>query len=153
MPFGAYGANLPIRLGGDAETGWAPAQHARLCADLAAVKRVAPLSMVQVYQTTSGDTDIIHYCGQNGVGLAYAPTLVDNGTGDISLTWPAYWEDEYGVQAPIKIRLARASYSTSASTIAGRLATVEIVTGRTVRVRTFLHDGTATNARFTLKAW
>jgi hypothetical protein len=152
MPFGAL-SPLPLRLGGSPTEGWAPEQHARLCADLQALKRVAPLAVAQVHQETVGDVAITHYRAQNGVGLSYAPDLVENGEGDVTLTWPAYWTDEYDVQWPIKIRQARASCSSDSAIITGRAAMVELVAGRSVRVRTRNHTGAVLEARFTLKVW
>jgi hypothetical protein len=149
MPFGAF-APLPLRLGGSAEEGWAPAEHARLCADLTAVRRVSPLARLYVNQDTGSPfaASVTSYAGQNGVGLLYAPTVTMNGAGDVTLTWPAYWTNDYQVQYPVKIRQARATPHATAA----RYRTVELLP-RAVRVRCFDAAGAAAATPFSLTIW
>lgn len=145
MPFGAF-APLPLRLGGSAEEGWAPEQHARLCTDLVSIRRVLPLARVLV--THAGTAAVTQYWGQNGAGLLYAPFIVTNGTGDVSLTFPAYWEDDYGSQYPIKLRQAIVMSSDTAARFP-----VYQITGQTIRVRTFDSTGAAVSSGFSLRVW
>lgn len=135
---------LPIRLG----PGWTPAQHARFCADLCAVKRVAPLARVFVNQDAGSPwaSSVTAYFGQNGSGLAYAPTPTTNGEGDVTLTWPAYWEDEYGVQHALKIRQVIPMVTST------RIVVSEILTNG-VRVRMFTDAGVAAASPFSLRIW
>ncbi len=106
MPLGAF-APLPLRLGGSATEGISAAQHARLSADLVALKRVQPLAKWHFSQiaTPPYTVTITQYRGQNGAGLAYAPTVTDV-NGGVDFQWPSqYFEDEYGVQWPFRIRM------------------------------------------------
>ncbi len=148
MAFGAF-APLPLRLGGSPEEGWAPEQHARMCADVQALKRRAPLARWTYVQTGTGSSDytFAYYLGQNGNGLLYVPTSVTvNGTGDISFAYASqYFEDDYGTQYPIRIRTARAQahYDAGAPTVK---AMPELI-ARGVRIRVVDAGGTARNAR------
>lgn len=135
MGFGAL-CPLPLRLGGSAEEGWTPEQHARFCADLGAIKRVAPLASWR-YTSTGSDATVLTYVGQNGSGLAYAPTPTRNGSGDISFAWPSqYFEDEYGVQHTFKVRAVRVG----AGDTVGFTAVWETIANG-VRVRRISHSG------------
>lgn len=149
MPTGAF-APLPLRLGGSAEEGISPEQHARMCADLVAVKRTAVLARVHVNQNTGGPfaASVTWYLGQNGAGIAYGPAITVVGAGDVRVTFPAIWTDEYGIQFPLKIRHAIARGAASSV----RFSTCEI-TGSVVRVRTFNDSGVATATPFTLRVW
>lgn len=149
MPFGAF-APLPLRLGGTAEEGWAPEQHARFAADLVAVKRTARLCRLRVSQVASPPytAAIDSYHGQNGNGLNYAPALVTVGDGETELTFPAYWTDEFGVQHPLKIRQAIAK-----NYLASARAPVCDIDGRVVTVRTFTTAGALSSATYTLSLW
>jgi len=149
VPFGSF-APLPLRLGGSAEEGWAPEHHARFVADLVSVKRTAPLARLLVNQDpgTPFAATVAYYSGQNGSGVLYAPTIAVTGAGDVTLTWPGYWEDEFGIQHALKIRQAIArSYSTAAQ------FPVCVISARTVRVRTFTDAGAASALPFSLRAW
>lgn len=141
---------LPVRLGGSAEEGWAPEQHARFCADLVAVKRTGPLARLFVTQDSAGPfaATVTVYRGQNGSGLTYAPTVTVNGAGDVTLTWPAYWTDDYQRQFPLKLRHAipRASATTA------RFIN-HVISGQTVRVRSFDAAGAAIASNFSLRVW
>ena len=149
MPFGAF-APLPIRLGGSATEGWAPEQHARVCADLVAVKRTAPLAKLSVSQLAGSPftAAVTSYHGQNGAGLTYAPSITTNGVGDITLTWPAYWTDEFGIQHALKLRQA---------VVTGAETTCRfhsyIIAARTIRIRSFNDAGVATSSALGIKVW
>lgn len=149
MPWGSLAA-LPIRLGGSAEEGWAPEQHARLCADLVAVKRTAPLARLYVTQNSGSPfaAAVAVYRGQNGVGLGYAPTIAVGGAGDVTVTFPAYWTDEFGRQFPLKLRQAIPKASATAARFINH-----IISGRTIRVRSFDAAGAAISSNFGMRVW
>jgi hypothetical protein len=147
MTFGAT-SYLPLRLGGSPEDGWAPEQHARLCADLVALKRVAPLAS-WVCEVGAGTASITYYVGQNGNGLAYAPTPTWNATGDVSFVWSsAYFEDEYENQHPFKIR---AVIATGMATVARGVVWEQITSG--VRLRAVNTAGAAANTNLSVTLW
>lgn len=105
MAFGAF-APMPLRLGGATDEGWSPEQHARTAADLLAAKFVAPFAWMTF--TKSGATVTIHdYYGQNGAGLASAPTATVIGTGVTAFDWTSGFVDAYGVPYALKVRKAR----------------------------------------------
>lgn len=143
MPFGAF-APLPLRLGGTAEEGWAPEQHARVCADLVAVRRTQPLTRFYF----NGVANITSYWAQNSAGLIQIPQTVVNATGDYTFNFPAYWQDDYGQQAPIKLRQA---VITTADT-AARFP-VYAIAGQGIRVRIFDAAGSAVDSAFTIRIW
>lgn len=150
MPFGAF-APLPLRLGGSAEEGWSPEQHARLCADLRALKRVMPLASWDYDQTSDSVVTLTNYVGQNGVGLAYAPTATANGTGDVSCVWPSpYFEDEYEAQHPFKVR---AVIATNASAVDGSVTVVWEQITRGVRLRMVDNAPAAYNGKVCVRVW
>lgn len=94
---------LPWRLGGDALTGMTAAQHARFCADMVAVKRMAKLAEFSWGAVGSASTPavITNYRGMNGVGLGFAPTAGAAG-GGLTFTWGSgRFTDDYQVSAPI----------------------------------------------------
>jgi hypothetical protein len=131
MPFGAF-APMPLRLGGSSVDGVSPEQHARLCADMVAVKRVAPLATWR-FSCDASTATVDYYVGQNGSGLAYAPTATRNGNGDVSFVWDdPYFEDEYGIQHPFLIRAVMATSAGTAGTVSS--SAWEIIT-RGVRIR------------------
>lgn len=106
MPAGGALCPLPVRLGGNSREGLPSAQHARVCADLIAVKRVMPLASWRFQQSDSGGfaVTMLSYFGMNGSGLAYAPSATVNAMGDVDFQWSAqYFEDEYGIQHPYRI--------------------------------------------------
>ncbi len=149
MTFGAF-SPLPLRLGGTATEGWAPEQHARLCADLVAVKRTAPLAKMRISQLAGSPftAAVETYHGQNGAGLGYAPSIVTNGAGDITLTFPVYWTDEYDIQHPVKLRQA---VITGAETTCRFHAYV--IAGQTIRIRSFDAAGAAISSALGVKVW
>lgn len=85
--FGAF-APMPFRLGGDALEGWTAQQQSRVAADMVALFRASSLAVLTLTSTGS----IVSYHGQNGVGLANAPTVTVNGTGDFTLTWASSYK-------------------------------------------------------------
>jgi hypothetical protein len=146
LDFGGALWPLPLRLG----PGFTPEQHARLCADLVAVKRTAPLVRLYVTQDSGGafPAVVASYRGQNGVGLAYAPSILVTGAGDVTLTFPAYWTDEFSRQYPLKVRHVIAKASSTAARFINH-----VISGRTVRVRSFDAAGAAVACNFALRAW
>lgn len=67
------------------------------------------------------------------------PSAARNGNGDVTFTFASSYLDDYGVSGAFGIQHAEATVHGSTACF----ATVEIVTSTTVRVRVFLHDGTA----------
>ena len=105
---------LPARLGGDGQTGWTAEQHARLSADLVALKRTARFCTFIWSVQPAGTPVISGYRGMNGVGAAFAPTGVLAST-TVLFTWaPALFADAYGTTYPFTPRHAVVS-ATSAS--------------------------------------
>jgi len=114
VPLGGF-APLPLRLG----RGFHAPEFMRITADLAAIVRTAPA--VRITYTPVNPTSTLHDIDtQAGSGSAFAPTITYNGTGDVTLTFPTYWTDSYGVQWPISLRFAKATahYSATAPTLA-----------------------------------
>ncbi len=148
MPFGAF-APLPLRLGGSVQEGWPAAMHARFAADLIAIKRTAVLARWS-YTVDGSSATILSYTGQNGSGLAYAPTATRNTTGDVSFVWPSnYFEDEYGIQEPFKIRAVLCNGSANF----GVAAAWERIT-RGVRIRRTLNSsGSLSNGIVHVRVW
>lgn len=148
MAFGAF-APLPLRLGGDSFQGWSPQAHARLCADLVALKRVQPLA-TWAYTISAGPTITVHaYRGMNGFGSVFAPTSVYNATGDVTFTLSRTFEDPYEIEYPVGIRHA-VSLTDGTS---GRFS-VPLFAGNTVRVRQWNASGDPSEgARTTVIVW
>jgi hypothetical protein len=115
MPVTGGFCPLPLRLGGDALTGLTAEQHARLAADLVALKRTQPLAAFT--WTAPGGADaaatITFYAGMNGSGLAHTPTSgVISGGGALQFLWASgRFVDEYQVSAPIRPRVAVVTFS------------------------------------------
>ncbi len=108
MPFGGF-APFPLRLGGSAQEGLSPEQHARICADLVAAKNVAPLA-VWTYTKVGAVITISDYRGQNGIGSDFAPTAVAGSTGVAQFDWqPHQFTDPYGVPYSFLTRHGRVS--------------------------------------------
>jgi hypothetical protein len=106
MAFGAF-APMPLRLGGAAQEGWTPGQHARLSADLAAAYSAGSFAVLTY--TKSGSTiTVTAYNGRNGIGVTFAPTPTVNGMGDVTWTWPATWTDSTGMVHTMSITAADA---------------------------------------------
>lgn len=143
------------------QTDVSAAEFKRLCADLAAVVRVAPFAVVRlscddstpaeptvhaVFQQTG--TTTTDYSGDNPPeGF---PAVTRNGDGDVTIAWDADYKDDYGEIAPIAIRFAQASLLGSA---AGSVVH-EIVDDHTLRLRAFLADGSAAqDAEISIEVW
>lgn len=77
MPFG-YLAPLPFRLGDSEAGGVNASEHARLCADLAAVSRTSPVFRMRfrIANTGTPTITILSYVGRNGIGPQFAPMVV-----------------------------------------------------------------------------
>lgn len=67
------------------------------------------------------------------------PSAARNGNGDVTFTFAASYLDEYGVSGAFGIQHAIANVHGATACF----ATCDIITATTVRVRVFLHDGTA----------
>lgn len=104
--FGGY-APLPVRLGGDTETGWSAAQHARAAADLYACSLTSDFAILTVNKS-GGTVTIESYLGQNGLGLAAAPLALNSGTGIITFFWPNTFKNDYDENFPVNIKYADA---------------------------------------------
>lgn len=117
MPgFGGFAGMLPLRLGGNATTGWTAEQHARLCADVVALKRTSPLC-VFTWATVSGASAapvVVSYFGMNGVGLGHAPTNLSAAADAIIFRFASgRFTDPYGIGAPFKPRKAKVTFAGS----------------------------------------
>jgi hypothetical protein len=148
MPFGSL-CPLPLRLGGSAQEGWPEANHARFCADLEALKRTASLAAWS-YTVDASTATVLSYAGQNGAGLAYAPTATRNGTGDVSFAWDSQnFTDEYDIEHPFKIRAVICNGSANF----GVAASWEVI-ARGVRIRRTLNSsGSASNGIVHVRVW
>lgn len=149
MPFGGY-APLPIRLGGDSQYGLTPEQHARICADLLAVKRTQALA-VFTFTKVGGTVTISAYNGQNGSGVSFAPTPGVVSTGVVNFSWlSGVFTDPYGVSAAVRARAGRVTCHGSLP----RFGTVDITTSSALfQVRTFDDTGTAQDCTATVRIW
>lgn len=146
MPFGLF-APLPIRLGGSDAAGWSATDHARMCADLVAAKRAAPIA-VFTYTLAAGVVTMHSYLGQNGAGTAYAPdSIVIVGTGIVTFTWTTgTFTDAYEIEYPIAIKTGRAT-GHGATDFRGLVT----VFANGVTVKTVNSAGTATDGKVTVK--
>lgn len=149
MPLGAF-APLPLRLGFSALDGLTPEQHARLCADLVAAKRTAPIAVFTF--TKSGSTVTIHsYSGMNGAGTAYAPAPGVISAGVVNFAWiPTVFTDPYGIRRAVRVRAGRVTVHGSSA----RFGSVDVTTlSNLFQVRTFDDAGTAVDAKATVRLW
>lgn len=148
MAFGAF-APMPLRLGGTAEDGWSPGQHARMACDVAAMYSVKCFAILTY--TVSGSTVTVHaYNGRDGVGVSFAPTPTVNSTGNVTWTWAASWEDSLETTHVLAFSHARASTHGTAPTC-GRIVSAS---GRTCRVATIdLGTNAAADCKVTLRVW
>ncbi len=147
MPTGAF-APLPLRLGGPAEEGMAPEQHARLAADVVAIKRTAPLASWTADPVTVGA--ITSYRGMTGVGLLYAPSYSLDSTGQLSFQWPRQtFTDEHDIEYPFRIKACRAR----ADNGAGPCFCTWVPIARGVRIYTFDASGAAANRVLHISVW
>jgi hypothetical protein len=109
VTLGAF-SPLPLRLS-DHKDGLSARQHARICADLVAMVRSAPLAIIRVSLDTG---DVLASLAQFGFT---APTVVVNATGHITVTWPRSHADQFDAAAAMNLTSARAS-SHSATAVA-----------------------------------
>lgn len=150
MTWGGF-SPAPIRLGGSATEGWAPEQHARFCADLVAVSRVAPLA---TWTCNAGNFEYISYYGMNGSGLEYAPSIAVDASGTYSFTWPtAVLEDDYGIQQAFKIRHVIATAHDSGSGGGDQASVLATVIARGVQVRVRDVGGLLVDRIVTVSVW
>jgi hypothetical protein len=141
--FGAF-APMPLRLGDD----WSAAQHARLCADLVAVKRTLPLAR-WFYLPGGGVVSWFGFSSMEGSGPTWQPGYTVNGTGDITFAWTdPNFVDAYGIVHPINVRHAIAGVWNTA----GHYATVAL-SYNGVRVRTFTNAGALADVITSVKVW
>lgn len=148
MAFGAF-APLPLRLGGADKEGLVAQQHARLCADLQAVKRVIPI-VVMTYNKNGATITIEEYHAAEGNGVLHVPPSVVNvGTGQVTFGWNKNFTDAYNIVHPIVFRHAIATVHESVALIAN----VNIATASSVTVTTRGASGTLTDKRATLRLW
>lgn len=138
----------PIRLSPESLTGWSAAQHARFCADLVAMKRVAPLAVVTF--TLAAGVITTHDCWsmvEIGTVSAFAPTLSTSGTGVVLVTFDPQFADEYDIGGFFHIRHAKptAHGATCIKT------SFDLVSPNSVRVRTYDSGGSAADAKVTLR--
>ena len=128
----------------------------RIAADLAAVARTAPFSVVafQCNDTVPAAPTVSKYFAMAGT----APTGTRNGNGDVSFVWPESFADDYGIVANANIV---AAVATPQQTMAGMLfASVQISDAdadginETVRVRVVDSTGAAvSDAVVSLTTW
>lgn len=111
MVWGAWGP-LPLRLGPDPEQGWDATEQSRFAADLAAIKRTAPLACVTM--TFDGAVfSVTDYAGQNGTGPGNAPSVIAGG----DLKWDPAYPDWAGTLYPWRIRSVRVTVLGSAPAV------------------------------------
>lgn len=144
MAFTGAFCPLPGRLGGDALTGWTAEQHARMAADLVAVKRTARLCTFDWSVSGVGALPVVSgYAGMNGVGSAFAPFGVTGGL--IQFRWaPANFTDDYGVAYPILPRHAVVSVQSPTYARA-----VHVLLNDGIQIRVFDAAGSAISAPLT----
>lgn len=117
-----------------------------MAADLVAAKRIAPLA-VFTYTKVGSTVTILSYLGQNGSGLAFAPSSSAVGTGAALFSWSARsFSDPYGVAYPINAKGGKATPHGSAS---ARAVVTVIANG--VTVETFDSAGAALDAKITVR--
>jgi len=141
MALGAF-SPLPLRLGGSIQDGWTPEQHARFCADLVATKRMAPLFWAIATVGVSVAT-VDSYRGQNGDGLAFAPTATWIGIGNFTLDFTnKVFTDAFGVSEPISVRYAVGTATTALLT--------RFTNDASTKLSVRLHDATGATANGTI---
>jgi hypothetical protein len=133
-------------------------EFVRICADLAALAHTAPVWVITALCNDSSPAapTIEVACGMTGVRFVnYAgdaaptgfPSAARNGNGDITFTFAATYEDEYGVEGAWVPKTADAGLH---GTTGG--AAPCVISGSTVRVRAISHAGAAiSDARVTLE--
>jgi hypothetical protein len=108
MPLGGF-APLPLRLGDD----FTPEQHARLCADVAALKRTAPLCVFTYLQDGASIT-IENYLGRDGEGVTDPDGVARIGTTVVGVGVAVFelsgaLKDATGETHPVNLSTARAT--------------------------------------------
>lgn len=145
--FGGF-CPLPLRLGGSAIEGWTPQQHARACADMAAMVRAKPFAILTYDFDVALDPRVLAYHAQHGAGIYAAPTLTKNGVGDVTIEWLAAYTDDYAQTQPTAITQAKLSVSLAAAAVIWPC--YRVTSPSTVRVYTKRFDGTAVDAMVTV---
>ncbi len=125
--FGALATLLPLKLGGDARTGWTAAGHARFAADLVAVGRTASLATMTIV-VSGGSATVTHYFGRNGVGIEHAPTVSSSGMGLLRIEFPGRIETADGRKLVWAVRSCRTTVQGSTFRKAGPTARPATVT-------------------------
>ena len=146
MPFGGF-CPLPLRLGGSDLEGWAPNQHARMCADITAVRRTSPFAIVG-FTLAGGIVEINSYRAQHSIALFDAPYPSAPGPGTtITFNWQTVYSSPYDEQ--LAVNFINATGTVHGPT-AGRLI-VDTITPSTIVVTPVRRDTGATlDARCTL---
>ena len=122
----------------------------RIAADMAAVALTAPFMVAQIQcsDTAPADPTVTWISMMTGTrSVSYSgttpptgfPGVVRNGNGDFTITFAASYLDPYGISGTFTARQARAQLLGAAA----GMATADIVTATTVRVRAFVAAGTA----------
>lgn len=128
----------------------------RIAADLAAVARTSPFSVMTFTcdDTTPGAPVVGSYFAMAGS----APTGTRNGNGDVTFAWSDSYLDDYGVSGLANIRAAVATPHTTG--VISWTASVQLIDADadgnfdTVRVRVYDETNTAVpNAKVTLITW
>lgn len=149
MPLGGF-APCPLPLGGTATDGLVAEQHARIATDLKSVVATAPFAVI----TLSTDSTIPSgYIAQHNVGIANAPSITLNGTGDVTLTWAASYLDEYDNAWPVNIQNVTATPHDSVLSSGALMITANIVNSRTVRLYSVLSGTGAVDAKISVVVW
>jgi len=136
--FGGF-APLPIRLGGSSTEGLTAAQHARLCADLVACVKTAPLARIA---GKTGSDDVYAYNGQPSLGIVNAPSIAF-AVGSATMTWPVGYEGPFGQFHALKIRAAKVAAVAPFGVPSARIVTYSIDAPNVVTVRSFNTAGGA----------
>lgn len=106
---------------------------------VAAMTAICPRAYVVIQGSATTPTVMDHNSGW-GTGIAVVPTLVRNGTGDITVTWPATVTDANSQSHTLN--LVRCVGWNIEGTTAG-FVTVTPTTANSMRVRLFNTSGTA----------
>jgi hypothetical protein len=145
----------------DAQTDVGADEFARLAADLEAIVRTAPFAVITYAcnDTSPNPPTIFTVFGMIGVNYTYYlgtspptgfPSAARNGNDDVTFTFASSYQDPYAVAGTFVPYHAIASCHGSSA----RIATVDLVSATTLRVRGFNDAGTAgTDNRFTLMVW
>lgn len=135
---------FPLPLGGGRTDGFTAEQHARVAADLQAVVKTARYAVARINTITP---TLLFHISQAGS----LPTLVKNGVGDVTITWPVSAKDDYENAWPVNIQHAKATVTNSST--ADMFVSVEIASPNQVRVRFRKHDGSVFDSAATVSIW